>query len=130
MKRVHFIVGALGLVVFLLTGQYMHLVYDHLRGMDDAPRMLFRASHIYILLSSVVNLAFGVYSGHSYSGFKKHIQKIVSALVMGAPFFLIAGFFIEPHMTEFARPYTRYGLYALFAAGVLLTILGLLREKG
>src|ERR1043165_8916326 len=42
MKRFHLIFGLVMLVVFLLTGQYMDRVHEHLRNMADGPRMLYR----------------------------------------------------------------------------------------
>jgi len=51
MRRLHLIVGLGGVVAFLLTGQYMDRVHDHLRDMDPTPRLLFRSTHIYLLLS-------------------------------------------------------------------------------
>lgn len=42
----HYWFGAVGLAAFLLTGLYMDQAHDHLRGMADRPRMLFRATHL------------------------------------------------------------------------------------
>ncbi len=61
MKRFHLIFGIAALFVFILSGQYMDKVYGHLRGMADAPRMLFRSRHIYILFASLLNLSLGTY---------------------------------------------------------------------
>lgn len=61
MKRIHFWVGVVGMLAFVCTGQYMHIFHNHLEGMADAPRMLYRSAHIYLLLSSIINLAAGVY---------------------------------------------------------------------
>ena len=120
----HLAVGVLGLVLFVLQGQYMDQVHDHLAGMDDAPRMLFRSSHIYLLLVSVANLVAGVYMTDSGHGVPAIVRVPVSAALLLAPVGLIAGFFLEPAMDELLRPYTRPALYALFVAGVLLAFTG------
>jgi hypothetical protein len=39
----------------------MDLSYDHLRGLDDTTRMLFRSTHIYLLFAALLNLALGLY---------------------------------------------------------------------
>jgi hypothetical protein len=49
---------------------------------------------------------------------------VVSAIVLVAPIALIAGFFLEPHLADFVRPYTRPALYALFGMGVILSLVG------
>lgn len=59
----HFWIGVGGMCVFALTGQYMDRVLDHLVGMSDGPRMLYRSAHIYILLASMMNLIYGIIFG-------------------------------------------------------------------
>lgn len=49
MKRFHLIVGIAALFAFILSGQYMEKVYNHLRGMADACGMLFRCRQVYHL---------------------------------------------------------------------------------
>lgn len=61
MRPLHLVVGLVGVVGFIATGQYMDLAHDHLRGMDDARRLLFRSTHIYLLFGALVNLALGLY---------------------------------------------------------------------
>ena len=40
MRRFHLAFRAVLLVAFLLTGQYMDKVHEHLDGMADGPRLL------------------------------------------------------------------------------------------
>ena len=122
-RNVHFIIGTLGVMVFLLTGLYMHFEFNHLRGMDDGARMLFRSSHIYILLSAIINLSFGLYLVEVEKDFKRYVQNIISIIVMVAPLFLLMGFYLEHSMTGLERPFTRLGIYGLFLVGVLLIAL-------
>ena len=54
LRSLHLVAGILGLLLFVLQGQYMDHVHDHLAGMEDGPRMMFRSSHIYLLLASLL----------------------------------------------------------------------------
>jgi hypothetical protein len=61
MRRLHLVTGLVSVAAFLASGLYMHLRYDHLRGMDDVLRLLFRSTHIYLLFAALLNLALGLY---------------------------------------------------------------------
>lgn len=61
MKRIHLIFGVFVVVAFLLTGQYMDKYHNHLVGVPDGPRLLYRTRHIFILLASLLNLGLGAY---------------------------------------------------------------------
>ena len=61
LKLLNFIFGFVGIILFLIQGQYMDINYNHLKGMEDGPRMLFRSAHIYFLLASIINLCIGIY---------------------------------------------------------------------
>jgi hypothetical protein len=121
-RRLHLVVGLLGVVVFLATGQYMDRVHDHLRGMDDARRLLFRSTHIYLLLASLLNLALGLYLTPTSAGWRRGLQMLGSGLVLAAPFLALAGFCTEPWLSDLERPYSRPAAYACLA-GVLLHLL-------
>jgi hypothetical protein len=129
LKRLHYWFGFIGLVSFLLTGQYMYHVHNHLAGMPDGARMLFRSSHIYLLLVSIINLVIGVYWQQQNAKFARTLQWIASCLVFLASLLLLAGFFTEPYLHNLDRPYSRIGLYALFAVALLYIGLGLMRNK-
>lgn len=111
--------GALGLLLFLLTGLYMHLVHGHLHGMADAPRLLYRSAHIYLLWSSLLNLLLGCYLVRTKHVHLAWLQRLGSGLIMMAPVLLCAGFFCEPAMPELARPFSRAAIY-LTALGVVM----------
>lgn len=125
LRKAHVAAGILGLIVFVLQGQYMDHAHDHLIGMQDAPRMLYRSAHIYFLLATLLNVLLGVYITDARTIVSKPLQSLVSAIVLIAPAVLLAGFFLEPEMNELARPYSRLALYALFVMGVVLSMLGL-----
>jgi hypothetical protein len=119
MRRFHLVVGLVGVVAFLLTGQYMDRVHNHLAGMDPTPRLLFRSTHIYLLLASLVNLALGLYLTPAVGPWRTWLRHAGSALVLSGPVLLGIGFFVEPWLTGLDRPYSRPALYGALA-GMLL----------
>jgi hypothetical protein len=114
-------VGVAGVVGFLATGQYMDRVHDHLRGMSDARRLLFRSTHIYLLFGSLVNLALGLYLRPAL-GWRRWVRAVGSALVLATPFLAAVGFFTEPWLSDLERPYSRPAVYGCFA-GMLLHLI-------
>lgn len=109
------------ILVFIASGAYMHFRFNHLRGMEPTQRMVFRASHIYLLLIGAVNVAFGAGERHA-RGLQLALSRIASVLALWAPLPLIVAFCVEPLLTPFHRGWTRAGLYSVFAAAVLQTI--------
>src|SRR5262245_60170169 len=96
MRRLHLLVGLAGLAAFLASGQYMARAHDHLRGMDDARRLLFRSTHIYLLFAALLNLALGLYLRTAPAGWRRWLQLAGPVLLLAAPFLLAAGFLTEP----------------------------------
>ena len=127
MRWLHLAVGIVGIAGFLLTGQYMDRVHDHLRGMDDARRLLFRSTHIYLLFCSLVNLALGLYFRPG-AGWRHWIRLAGSLLVLTAPFVQAIGFFTEPWLSGLERPYTGPAIYACYG-GMLLHLIAMSPEK-
>jgi hypothetical protein len=119
----HLVVGLAGLVGFLATGQYMDRVHDHLRGMDDARRLLFRTTHIYLLFAALVNLALGLYLG-PVVGWRSWVRHTGSVLVLITPFLAATAFFTEPWLSGLERNYSRGTAYACLA-GMLLHVIAL-----
>jgi hypothetical protein len=119
MRRLHLVVGLAGVAVFLATGQYMDRAHDHFRDMDDTRRLLFRSTHIYLLLASLLNLSLGLYLSDAGPGWRRWAQRAGSALVLLAPPLLVAGFATEPWLSGLDRPYSRPALYGALAGMVL-----------
>ena len=115
MKRIHAVVGIVGLMAFIATGQYMDRVHDHLRQTPDVTRLLFRSTHIYLLLASIINLALGLYLSVSPIPWRRGMQRIGSLLLLAGPPLLLAGFSTEPWLSDLARPYTRPAIYGALA---------------
>lgn len=61
LKQLHLWIGVIGFVAFMLSGQYFQHALGGLKELEDAPRLLLRTSHIYLFLTSVINLVFGLY---------------------------------------------------------------------
>jgi hypothetical protein len=97
--------------------------------MDDARRLLFRSTHIYLLFGSLVNLALGLYLRPAL-GWRRWVRPVGSALVLATPFLAAAGFFTEPWLSGLERPYSRPAAYGCLAGMLLhLVCLSAGREK-
>lgn len=119
MKRFHYCAGWFLVVAFVLTGQYMDRVHGHLRGFDDATRLLFRSRHIYILGIGLVHLMLGTYLVPQSAGWRKSLQIIGSVLLTVAGVALLAGFFYETAHFSLEGAPVRYGLFAMLGGAVL-----------
>lgn len=114
----HLIFGFLMFVVFLLTGQYMDRNFNHLVDMDDLPRALMRAQHLYILFAALINIVLGSYLTVSKDKLIRSFQIFGSMLIIVATLMLLYSFFTELPSNHIERPLCRYALYTMLA-GVL-----------
>jgi len=122
MKKTHLIFGAFIVLAFLLTGQYMDKYFNHLEGMPDGPRLLYRTRHIFILLSGLLNLGIGVYFSYRSETWRRILQLIGSLFIIVAPCLFLIAFFYEPNLTDLHTPLSHWGTY-LIATGVLLHLI-------
>lgn len=120
LASVHLVVGTVGLVLFILQGQYMSHVL-HVFELQDGPRLMYRTGHIYLLLTSALNVCLGVYLPRS----PRKLQVLASVLLLVAPLMLIYSFFAESTSAQLHRPVTVYALYIVFAAAVALLLANL-----
>lgn len=118
MRRVHLMVGAIALLAFIATGQYMDRVHAHLAGMPDASRMLYRSAHIYLLFAALINLVLGAYLTSARSAWGRAVQGLGSILLLATPALFLGAFAVEPGLSDLMRPWARPGIY-LSLAGVL-----------
>ncbi len=123
MKRFHIILGLLVLVVFLLTGQYMHRYHQHLMYMPDGPRMLYRSRHIFILMSGLLHVGIGSYFKYRVQTWRRVLQVIGSLLITTATVVFTIAFFYEPRLPELQNPLALPGVISI-AVGVLLHLVG------
>lgn len=127
--RLHLLVGSAALLVFLGTGAWMHFKYDHLRGMTEATRLLFRSTHIYLLFAALLNLAVGIHHRRVAGLWARRMQGVGSALLLVTPLFFLAGFLREPWLGDLQRPWSAPGIVASLA-GILLHLLVRNRTDG
>jgi len=125
MRRAHLIFGIAALLAFIFTGQYMDKVYNHLRGMADLPRMLFRSRHIYILLASLLNLVLGTYLPRRAAGWRGALQVTGSIQIIIATCLLVDAFFSEPLRNNLQHtPLSSAGVYLIALGTVMHVIAG------
>ena len=114
MKTLHRIFGALVILAFLLTGQFMDFQQPPVRELtDEGTRMMFRSRHIYILLAGLLNLGVGVYFTYWRERWRKILQLVGSALLIIAPLMMIGAFFYEPTLKGLQRTLTLPAIVAL-----------------
>lgn len=122
MRRLHMAVGIVALLGFILTGQYMDRVHDHLTGMPDGPRMLYRSAHIYLLFAALLNLLLGAYLRLADHRGVRMVQQAASVVLLTLPVFFTVAFFLEPALAGLERPWARPAIY-LSVAAVLVHVL-------
>jgi len=106
MKQIHLMVGVVTVVLFLGTGVYMRMEFPELYAEHEVIRFLFRANHVYILFSGLLNVVAGLYMFVSEIPRKRTLQRAGSWLLLASsPTFLLA-FAIEPMQANPMRPLT------------------------
>jgi hypothetical protein len=116
MRRVHLIIGLLGVVAFLLTGQFMKHHNPAMLLLSPDVRMMYVSRHIYLLGAALVNLVLGLYLIDGSPGWRLTLQWIGSALILLSALSLLMAFIAEPSLGIAGRSWRSYfGLIALFA---------------
>jgi hypothetical protein len=128
MKKLHLIFGIFALVVFLLTGQFMHRYYNHMVGVEDSVRLLYRTRHIFILLAALLNLGIGIYFNERHQTWRKILQYLGSALIVTGSVLFMAGFFYEPKLENLYTPLSHWGTYTV-VAGTVFHLFSSARQK-
>lgn len=118
-STLHFIVGLIVVTTFLGTGVYMQAHFPEAYATTEVIRYQFRASHIYVLMSGLINLVAGLYARPEFGGWARIVSIVSSFLMIVAPALLIAAFFVEPMRASDIRPLTFYGVLLLLV-GVIL----------
>jgi hypothetical protein len=121
-KSIHLLAGILGLVIFVLTGQYMAIVLRGLVDLPDGPRLLYRTSHLYLMWSSLLNLVVGYYFLAATQRAARNLQALASvALLAGLPLILL-GFFLESPANDLSRRFCGIANYLALGGAVLHVI--------
>lgn len=109
------------MLVFILSGQYMQWFYQHLSGMPDGPRLLYRTAHIYLAWSSLLNLLLGCYGQFAAGRITRTAQVLSSLGVMAGVPLLAASFLRESNAVDLSRPMAAFAVY-FSVAGVLVHV--------
>ena len=128
MRRLHVTFGVLVVIAFLLTGQYMDKFYNHLAGMADGPRLLYRTRHIFILLSGLLHLGIGTYFVYRRERWRWILQLLGSLMITASSILFIVAFFQEPRLVDLHTPLTHKATY-LIAVGTLLHLFSAANES-
>ena len=128
MKKAHLIFGVLIVVGFLLTGQYMDKSHNHLVGIADGPRLLYRTRHIFILLAGLLNLGIGAYFTYRLEPWRRTMQLLGSLLIFIASLLFVIAFFYEPGLSDLHTPLSHWGTYTI-ATGAVLHVMSGVRQK-
>lgn len=128
MRKFHLLFGAAVVVAFLLTGQYMDRSHNHLEGMADGPRLLYRTRHIFILLAGLLNLGLAAYYVRRVRPWRRLLQLIGTALIAVASVLFVAAFFYEPGLRDLDTPLSHWGAYVIVAGTLLHLLSGAGRE--
>jgi MFS family permease len=116
MRRVHLILGLLGVVTFLITGQLMKHHSPPVRMLTPDVRMMYVSRHIYLLGAALVNLVLGLYLREYSPGWRRTLQRIGSVLIFLSVLSLLMAFISEPALGLAGRSWRSYfGLIGLFA---------------
>ena len=116
MRRVHLILGLLGVVTFLITGQLMKHHNPPVRTLTPEVRMMYVSRHIYLLGAALVNLVLGLYLREYSPGWRRTLQRIGSVLIFLSVLSLLMAFISEPALGLAGRSWRSYfGLIGLFA---------------
>lgn len=128
MKKAHLIFGVLIVVGFLLTGQYMDKFYNHMEGIPDGPRLLYRTRHIFILLAGLLNLGIGAYFTYRIETWRRALQLLGSLLIFTASLLFLIAFFYEPNLSNLHTPLSHWGTYTIAAGAVFHVVSGVRTE--
>lgn len=102
--------GIVTIIIFLGTGVYMRMNFPELYRANEIIRYQFRANHIYILFSGLLNIATGLYEVSNETGWRRALQTIGTVSLLISPLFLVLAFFIEPMHASPVRPLTFFGV--------------------
>ena len=121
----HLLIGIIGVIVFLNTGQYMDKELNHLRGMELGPRALYRSAHIYILFASLMHLLLGAYLQQATGIIRNMLQYAASLMIVIALGLFIYSFYTETNLQLIERPNIRLGIYLSAASTITHVIVAL-----
>ncbi len=129
MRCIHFAIGLLGVIAFLLTGQVMRRHVPNIHSLSAEVRLMYVSRHIYLLGAALVNLVLGLYLKLHPPAWRRIIQQTGSLLILLSAVSLLLAFFSESALGLAGRSWRSYfGMIALFA-GVMAHLVASLGSK-
>jgi hypothetical protein len=125
LRTAHLAIGAVTIGAFLVTGMVMYAHEPPLSAMDWGDRLLFRSRHIYILCAGLVNLSLGLHYALPAAGARRGVAVAGSVLALASTALLFFAFFSEPMAGREPGTLSVFGLYALFAGVIALSLANL-----
>lgn len=122
MRTLHLGFGLLFFLLFLASGWHMRQLLPPFTGELDFQRMIYRASHLYLLLTSLLNIAVGSYWQKRATIIGRLLQNGGSMLLLASPLLLALAFLLEPTTPMHLRPFTLAGCWSALI-GVMLGLL-------
>jgi hypothetical protein len=123
MSWFHLIFGFVVFFVFTTTGSYMRADFPDKEIIPQDLRLLMRSRHIYILFSSLIHLALGIYLTMRPLLVQRLLQYAGSLMLTAASCLLLWAFIVETYQLGHMSDISRYGLYACLA-GIGLHLIG------
>jgi hypothetical protein len=129
LQRIHLIVGLLGIVAFLSTGQVLMHHVPNIHSLSAEVQMMYVSRHIYLLGAALVNVVLGLYLDLHPPGWWRTLQQIGSPLIVLSVLPLLMAFISEPPLGFAGRGWRSYaGMIALFV-GVMAHLVASVRFK-
>jgi hypothetical protein len=114
MKRLHYIVGLLGVLAFVLSGQAMRFHKPAMKSLEAGAHMMYVSRHIYILGGALVNVMLGLYLRMESRGWRRNLQLVGSVMLLLSPILLTLAFLQEPEIGMAGR--SAVGVRIVYAA--------------
>src|SRR5260370_42331764 len=92
MRRIHFVVGLLGVIAFLLTGQVMSHHFPNIPSLSAEVQLMFLSRHVYLLGGALVTLALGLYLKVHPPGWRRTLPQIGSLFILFSVLSLLMAF--------------------------------------
>jgi len=130
LRRAHLIVGVLGVIAFVITGQVMARHVPDVHRLSAEVRMMYVSRHIYLLGAALVNLVLGLYLQLKPLGWRRILQQTGSLLIQFSAMALLVAFMAEPAFGMAGRSWRSFsGLIALFAGVMTHLVASVTRER-
>ena len=128
-RCIHLIVGLLGVIAFVITGQVMARHVPDIHSLSAEVQLMYLSRHIYLLGAALVNLVLGLYMTLNAAGWRRVLQQIGCLLILLSVISLILAFITEPTFGIAGRSWRSFsGLIALFSGVMAHTVTGFARK--